>query len=387
MSNYENNKSVVGLIQPIFLYSNLFWNILVSKLSITIFAICIYSHFSPFLDAQRYLNAPPSALSLDLIFNRTLFTDFIYSYLKLFIVSDFGVHLFTSAIVSYILWYVFKRDFHYLNKFLFVSCLALPHFMIWSGIVGKEALAICGFLLLIRSCVDLIVGNKTQIIPLLIGLFLALIIRPHYALAYIYLLVVSFIISQCRLRIVGYLSPKTSLFVLFVCIFYIIFLLVFFNEFYSTYLLAFMDRTQSYFLAYTNSNANRWDIDWRNPSDFIFNLGWGLPISIIGPTFSEAVIRPIILPVFLEGCFSLLLLCFIFGTMLKFAINNSKYSSVIIWGFIPAILLGLLINYSFGIFNAGSAIRYKQSLAPLFYFYPLLLMGAINRIKYLKTLN
>lgn len=377
-------KSPMILNEPIFFRSNFFWSILLSKLSITLFAIFIYASFSPFYDAERYLNAPMTSWSISLMYNRTLFTDFFYSSLKHLLVSKLAVHLFTSAFLAYILWYIFKRDYYFLNKFLFVPCLLLPHFMIWSGVVGKEAIAIAGFLLLIRSCVDLVVGNKVQIIPLLIALFLSLIVRPHYALVYIYLLVSTLFISKGRVRVVGYLSPLSSLFILFVFLFYIFLLLVCFSESYSSYLLKFMDITQSYFLTFTDSKANRWDIDWVNTSDFIYNLGWGVPISIIGPTFAEAIARPIIFPVFLEGCFSLFLFCLILGMVVKFAISNSKYSSVIIWGFIPAILIGILINYSFGIFNAGSAIRYKQSLAPLFYFYPLLLMSAIKRKKYLE---
>ena len=134
----------------------------------------------------------------------------------------------------------------------------------------------------------------------------------------------------------------------------------------------------NYFFSQTTARANRFNVIWEKPTDIITNLWWGLPIGIIGPTLHEVFVRPIMLPAFLEGLFSLALFVYLIITTIHAALINPKYNAFIILGFIPAILIGLMLNYPMGIFNPGAAIRYKQSLAPLFYFYPLLLMSEIK---------
>lgn len=353
--------------------------LIVLKLMVTLFTVFIYAKFSPFPDAERYLSATLKSWDLSLLFNRTLFTDFFYASLKHLLGSNTLVHLFISAMLGWVLWYVLKSEYHYINKKLLIACLCLPHFLIWTGMVGKEALAITGFLLIIKVCVDLTVWNKLRLFPLMIGLFISLIERPHYALGYIYLFIISLITAQNKIKLMGLFSPKQSLLIFLVGCAYLLLFLYHMDFIYTDALLQFMLRIQTYFLNITEAVTNRWDIIWQSPSDFFNNLSWGLPTSIIGPTWFEALARPAMLPVFLEGCYSLLLLIVMCCLLIRIAQQHVEYSSILIWGFIPALIYGLLINYPFGLFNAGSAIRYKQSLTPLFYFYPLLFIGAIQK--------
>lgn len=357
--------------------------IFIIKIIATLFSIYVYARFSPFADAERYLNANFSSWSFSYLFNRTLFTDFVYAALKQILVFNTAVHLFISVLLSGCLWYVLKEDYKFINKPLLYTSLLLPHFLIWSGMVGKEALAIVGFLLFIKACVDLVVWNKLRVLPLLLGLFLGLTERPHYSLAYLYLFFISLLTINGRVRLMSLFSPQASWALLFAVLGYCA---VFYNQLqqlFSRPLLQFMTLAKQYFLSF-NANSNRWNILWENPQDFFINLPWGLPISIIGPTSKEALARPVFFPAFLEGCVALFLIGALIFMLLEFIKEYRHFRTVIIWGFIPALLLGLLINYPFGIFNPGSAIRYKQSLAPLMYFYPLLLMGAVQRKQSLK---
>lgn len=359
--------------------------LLLIKLAATCFAVFVYAKFSPFPDAERYLNAPVKSWDFSLLFNRTLFTYFVYAGLKYILVSNLIVHLFVSTVLAFILWYVLKSEYHYINKPLLVGCLCLPHFLIWSGIVGKEALAIAGLLLIVKVCVDLVVWNKLKPVALFVGLFISLIERPHYAVAYIYLFLISLIITKSKIKLMGLFTINQSFFILFFVMAYLLVSYCYLHPFSSSELMSFMMNTQSKFLNFTQSATNRWDIVWDQSSDFFLNMYWGLPISIIGPTMSEALARPVLLPAFIEGCFCLFLMIVILYQFLHLIKINSRYSSLFIWGYLPALLFGLLINYPFGIFNPGSAIRYKQSLTPLFYIYPLLLLGAIRRKSHQET--
>lgn len=356
----------------------LFLFILFIKVTVTLLTITVYAKFSPFPDAERYLNANLSSWNFSYLFNRTLFTDFIYASLKHILIYSVAVHLFISILLSWVLWFVIKDDYKYMDKPLLLCSLLLPHFLIWTGVVGKEALAIAGFLLVIRACVDLVIWGRWRIFILFIGLTLGVIERPHYALSYIYLYLISLLIAKTKVPMMSLFTPFKSSMILLVTIstLSIIFFLLHSVTFQA--LSSYMSSTQHYFLSFFSSTSNRWSIEWDSASNFFSNLPWGLPVSILGPTISEALIRPILLPVFVEGCFALLLLIAICSKLSSLVSKDSSYHSLIIWGFIPAIMIGLLINYPFGIFNPGSAIRYKQSLAPLIYFFPLILLGAIK---------
>ena len=373
-----NNKIVTIFMDKIsFLSSNFFWITLVIKLCATTGAYFIYSKFAPFVDAKLYLSTCVGyCLNSSWSFRISLTHLFFYS-LKLIFISDFAVNLFSSFLTTYILWYVFQRSYNFINKPLFYSAICLPQFLIWSGMVGKEVLLIAGFLLLISSCIDLIIRKRTKILPLLIGLILTLIVRPQATICYGYLLLATIFLNNFKDNYFN--KPKNSIIILFISVISTIMILFLCWEYISIPLVKMMKVIKfNYFLSQNEARSNRLDIIFENPIDFVTNLWWGLPISIIGPTLHEVFVRPIMLPAFLEGLFSLALFVCLFIKTINLALINPKYNAFIILGFIPAILIGLILNYPMGIFNPGAAIRYKQSLAPLFYFYPLLLMSEIK---------
>jgi hypothetical protein len=349
------------------------------KLLAMLGTLFIYAKITPFNDAAYYLKGETLSSDIFVIFSRTLFTNYVFSALKFLFHYDILVHLFVSVTLSLILWFVFKLEYKYINKALVCLCLCLPHFLIWTSIVGKEAIAIGAFLLIIRTCIDLIVWNKFRPILLSIGLFLALIERPHYAIAYLYLFIASLIFAKSKIKSTFFSSTKKS-FVFFSGFCFLCLIIVALLEpLYSDQLLHFMMNVQYYFSGVPDAHTTRTNIPWSQSRDFFTNIIWGVPVSIIGPTLFEALNRIVLLPVFIEGCMAVALLTINFYSLIRICQTNPKYNSIIIWGFLPAFIIGLLINYPFGIFNVGSAIRYKQSLAPLFYFSPVLLLGAIKK--------
>lgn len=361
-----------------FFYSSTFLLIflLIVKLLATLFALLVYAKVTPLRDAERYLSANLLSWDFSFLFNRTLITEFIYAFLKQFLIFNALVHLFISTLVAVLLWYILKPEYAFINKPLLILCLCLPHFLIWSGVVGKEILAITGFLLIIKACVDLAVWQKIKIIPLVIGVFLALIERPHYAMAYFYLFFITLVIVKSNIKFMGLFSPLKSTLLLMIVTGYLGLVYYYLYSMFANSFLEFMFKVQHYF---RESNNNRWGVSWDQTCDFFYNFFWGGPISIIGATYFEALNRPILIPIFIEGCLAIFLLGYILYALIRLLIKSQNYTSLLIWGIIPSLGLGVLINYPLGLFNTGSAIRYKQSLAPLLYFYPLLLMGAIQR--------
>lgn len=353
----------------------LFWAIISLKISATLFAYFVYSKFSPFLDAALYLSPPEN---YETPFLRTRQAILIYSTLKSAFRSDLMIYLLTSFLVGYVLWRVVRPFYHWINKPLFYVTLMLPHFLICSGVVGKEAFVIVGYLLLISVCVDWLLKQHTSFLALGFGLYFASF-HPHYLLAYGYLGMATWVLSRPLINQLN--APKWLVFILGIYILSCGFLLFCLWDILTPYLLHTMKNIQAMFLGQVGGQVrtNRHDITWLVPLDFIKNLWWGLPISMIGPTLKEAIARPILFPVFVEGCVALGLFGVLFHRMIRLAFTYPQTAAIFLLGFVPAVIIGLFVNYPVGIFNPGSAIRYKQSLVPLFYFYPLLVMAALKR--------
>ena len=94
---------------------------------------------------------------------------------------------------------------------------------------------------------------------------------------------------------------------------------------------------------------------WVSYYDFFKKAPYGILIANIGPTFTESLKQPFFIP---------------YLNIFKKKYINFKHTFFIL--FILTFIL--IINYPFGIFNPGSAIRYRSSyyhiiLIILFYFY------------------
>ena len=150
----------------------------------------------------------------------------------------------------------------------------------------------------------------------------------------------------------------------------------------ATYMLQF----KYHFLTYT-ANTNRFDIPWDLFSDFVSNIFWGIPFSIIGFTPTEAIRNPKYLPFFIEGVISFILFIFLLGALVQSISHDATFKAAVFLCFLPALVFVLLAHYPFGIFNPGSALRYKQSLVPIIYFYPLFMLALRRKNLYLRSSN
>lgn len=360
-----------------------FFKILLIKLLSCLFAVFIFSRFTQLADAERYINAS-FTLSLSAIFDRTYFTDNFYAFLALFTGKGVVIHLVTATFVSLCIWHTFKNQIRFLPK-TFWLLLILPFFAIWTSVVGKEALATCAFLLIVKWVADVILIGRSNILLLMLGIMVGIIVRPNYAVPYVYMATIVYfflygrkqisLASGVRYSVGVYSLAIVSSFILLIA------LLATTTSKWEHALQNVMEISASYFLSY-DGGSNRLDIVWNNPADFFYNMYWGIPISIIGPTPAEVVQKPILLPFFIEGIITAILLLYYIYILFKLSFNNYRIRFFFYIAFIPAVCLALLIHYPLGVFNPGSAMRYKQSLIPLFYFLPILIISM-----YLKAKN
>lgn len=363
--------------------SKLLLRLLAIRVFGTFFAFYIYSRLTTLGDAERYLSAQLDFNPQNLV-NRTSFTDLFYALLGS-IFPDIIATLIPSLILGFVTYYVFHKSYRCTNKSLFWACMLLPHFVIWSSVAGKEVIAITAFMIVIKSCVDKLVFNKINIPQVAIALVVGLLMRPHYFIPY-FILFIGTIVKQDNKLKVAKISQGVSGTLLATVFAVFLAMLAASYGVWINFLNTVMTLSEAYFLSY-DADSNRLGIAWSNLSDFLGNIWWGIPTSIVGPTLSESLSKIIFIPIFIEGIISFLLIFYLLKLILRLSDRESKYRPVIIFGFIPAVIVALVFHYPFGLFNPGSAIRYKQSLAPLFYFYPLLLIAEVKRLKAFSTIK
>lgn len=343
-----------------------------------VFAYFLFAKFVQLGDSQQYINATLE-INIARLTDRTYLTENFYAFLALFTGRGFFIHLATSFLVAWVVFYVFAPYSRFL-PYSFWFLLIMPLHAVWTSVVGKEALAFCVFLLLAKWIVDTLINNRASFIQLLACLILGLILRPHYLLAYFFIILLVYIFYHKKEVVLlpgKYMSSGIHLsFLLFSFLLFIIFL-SFSYETWAPFLDYLMITSESYFLSY-DGNTNRTDIHWSTPTDFISNMAWGIPASIIGPTIQETINRPLMAPFFIEGLLSFILIPYFFFKLFKLTERKRNLRFFLFICFLPAVFIALVIHYPFGIFNPGTATRYKQALTPLLYFLPILILCAVR---------
>ena len=155
------------------------------KITGTFFAIYIFASFTPLVDAQLYLDFSSSMGGRPF---RTKIVHAIASCLN-YISNPFFTHLIFSifsGIGILILSYVLK------NRFILLLLIA-PSALIWTSIVGKEAIFYgTGTLLLAFWTIYIKDSHKkfniTNCLTILSLFLLCILFRPHYTIPLIYLL-------------------------------------------------------------------------------------------------------------------------------------------------------------------------------------------------------
>lgn len=330
--------------------------------------------------------------ALDIYANRTDFARFFYSRLSV-IFPGILAPLASTLLVAIAIYYTSRYFLPSINIRAFWLANLLPHFLIWTSLASKEAIFIIPSIYLVSFCAKLAFDEPLRIWQIswyfLILLFM-FFMRPTYAIGYGYLLISSLILSRSfsfrimqasSIKRVSNSSAIILLFIIFGTISFIVCQYIFDSQ---SEAYSYMSTFQSYFLSY-DGNTNRSNIEWSSAASFFSNMPWGIPFSIIGFTPSEALENVKYFPAFLEGVIAFMFLIWLLIALILRAKVDLNLRSALYLCFLPALFFMVLAHYPLGIFNPGSSIRYKQSLAPAFYFYPLFLLSLSIKNRYYSS--
>ena len=370
-------------MKPLILHSNnkskeLLFLLMTVHLLGTIVAYLVYVKLASLGDGYLPENFPEAIRQgkYGLGYSRSKVVHGIYYYIGSFLPGILAP-LALGQIVAIATWHAFRDVYLQINRQLFWICNLFPHFLIWSGSSSKEQLVIIFGMFVIGFAAKrlFLVQKLTFTSCFLVCFSLAFIyhIRPNYFLIYSTIFLTFLFASYLNKVKIYRLSVGIWAFIFSLITMLAIFFMSAFTSFFSKDLLNFMKQVESHFLDLPG-RTNRYDIEWNTISDFFYNSLWGIPQGFIGPTLAESISKPIQFPVFLEGIVYLFVLCYLFTKLLKIAYAFKRLRIYILPYFFVVFLI-VFVSYPYGIFNPGSALRYKQALHPVLFFYPLLILA------------
>lgn len=348
--------SKVAIVSPKFVKRLSF--LLCLKLLFALLAVFVFARFSPLVDAGLYLSG---FYESDVALRTRIIQGVVLTLSKLggpvFVHWAFGIFSLAGVLYYYgrggVRWQV-------------CIPLFLPSTLIWSSVIGKEAIFYGAFTLVLviwarfvlRKC------DLTDYVFLAVGATICLLLRPHYALAICWLFVSALLTDKlnknawiwlCLLALLG-----------------------------SGILLAFAWEPllyRGFGGIEPTARASRFvffGIEPRTAAGFDTYkslLPLGALLGIIGPLPAEIYSRPILLPFLLEGVLLLLFpaVVYLYTTKQSF-VGKQRFRTVFWMCLVPAIVVLIVLHAPFGLLNPGSATRWRVNFEAIFHIALILLL-------------
>lgn len=345
--------------------------ILTTKVFYAFFAHFVYGKMTSLGDTPRYVNASfsfdPSVFTsstkmMDITGSIVGVLPTPINYIPGALLSTFGVVYFLKVLSS--------AGFigNYWGRVKFFCLISLPSIGVWTSIHSKESVgfffsAICAaFLFKLHS--EFIKYKKRDWLLLLLSIYLMVIFKPQYCIAYFSL--VTYLLFRKKL------SSVTLACMLAVVVLCQILILDYIQPIVDYFALQMYAHFDSETALSTRENI------FISEGDFYKNIIPGVFISFWGPTFSEAISSAPKSFAFIESLIlcSMLLTCVLkvfIDVHARLKLNVFHVSILLLFVFWL-----LFMHYPFGIFNSGSAIRYRNNFIPF-------LMAAMYLIEGVKV--
>ncbi len=230
--------------------------------------------------------------------------------------------------------------------------ISLPNFCIWTSVLSKETVGLAFSAIFGVLFFNFFNGNFKLGWRDLIATYLCLLFKPQYfpfifaGLTYIYLCHKIHNVKQ---------QFSLAIFIIFITIYILVILQ------------PIVDELALQMYAHFNfAGASTRDNIFTAPGDFYRFAPWGMLQAFVGPNLNEIMHSPLNLLAAIESWF----IVFVFLWLSKKAIIRLIYcgrlSPVPFFSIFITTIGILFIHYPFGIFNPGSAIRYRTNFLFLF---------------------
>lgn len=321
------------------------------RIFICIFSLIVINKLTTLGDYERYINGNPMTIlneyGYNFIFNGTVSTEFLVGVVRQLCL---GNSIVTSIIFNFLgsLGIVyFLKSVHW-NKIIYLLIL-FPSFSIWSSYPSKELMTVLATGFVMGNLVKIYEEKKKSKIDkilLLLGLFILYVYKKQYLICILFLIIYTNLRKKIKFnfRTITYWVYLIS----------IIMTLYLLREKIDTFF-----RTFHLHFDYGSEGTVRNIFIFREKYGFYKNMLYGMFISFFGPSLFEVKQGGLKLLSFLESSI-------IIGVVLYSIIKMKTKNIERLFLFFNGIFLLLLPQYPFGIFNSGSAIRYRTNLYIIF---------------------
>ena len=346
-------KGTDSSIKPIRLLSAL----LGFKLLCTLLAVFVFSRFSPLIDSDLYLSGffvSDGALRTRIIQGIVLaLSNFGGS---VFIHWSFGV-----MSLAGVLYYFWRGGV----RWQLCLPLLLPSTLIWTSVIGKEAIFYGAFTLALVIWARFVVRKCTATDYVLLAVAL-LVCAMLFGVVLVWLFVSVVLVEKFKNN--SWLWLLLALLALLACS--ILWLVAWEPLLY-----------RGWVGVDPNARASRFVFFGLEPgTDDGFQaykslLPLGALTGIVGPLPTEVYLRPIFIPFFLEGVLILLLPAIVYLYACNQSFEQKPLFKTIFWlSLVPAIFALMVLHAPFGLLNPGSATRWRVNFEAIFHIAPLLLL-------------
>jgi hypothetical protein len=322
-------------------------------------------------DMQRYLSAP-LALSADVLVDSTAMMDLFGGIMGRLSGGNLLLANLPATLISFcaVRWGVEKLKFReYVDHRLLFLLISLPNFCVWTSVVSKEVVGLVYSVVLGVLTVRFLQGDFRVRLRDLIALYLCFTFKPQYVPFIVEGLVYIYVARRWCRTAKGQLLLGVAMLAANAAV-----LLAFRTEINEV-----AQIFHEYFFIEQNAQSNRNEDIWQAPDAFFTKAPAGMFIAFVGPTFGEMLSKPMH---FLAGLESSLIVVLFLWLGFRFAVRNfveGRFSPLYFFSYFVIVTGIALVHYPFGIFNPGSAIRYRTNFIMLFIILLLHLYDHYNR--------
>ena len=338
--------------------SRLLAALLALKLLCTLFAVFVFSRFSPLIDADLYISGflvSDEAIRTRIIQGIVLALSNVGG--SVFIHWSFGV-----MSLAGVLYYYWRGG----GRWQLCLLLLLPSTQIWTSVISKEAIFYGAFTLALVIWARFVMRKCTATDYFLLAgaSLVCVILRPHYGVVLVWLFISAVLVENFKNDAWPWL-----------CLLAVLGASAIFAFSWSELMLRGFDGIEP------SARASRFAVFGIVPKTgagfemYKSLVPLGALLGIIGPMPTELFARPVFIPFFMEGVLILLFPAGVYFYACKQSFEGKQLFKIIFWmSLFPAILALMVLHAPFGLLNPGSATRWRVNFEAIFHIAPLLLL-------------
>jgi len=336
------------------------------RLFYLLFTVLVYTRLVEHLgDTVRYLfaNVP---FSLMIFYDSTYFMDFFGGIIGRLFRHNMILANFPSMLISFftVRWAIEKLSLRkYVNNTLLMIMISFPNFAMWTSIWSKELFGLVFTAIIAVLIINFLNGNyKIKIIDVF-GLYLCMLFNPQF----IPFILQGLIFIYMAKNFMNH-KPMGQLGLAFVFLCINILFLYIIRDMVNMY----AGMLHSHFDFYGVSTR---DNIFLEENDFFRHMPRGMLVAFFGPTLAEMIENPLHAIAGFESLLKIILFFYLSKYIFIGYLRNFRVFPIPILSYVMVFIGISFVHYPFGIFNPGSAIRYRSRFIFLFIVLLLYLYG------------